>query len=213
MAIQQPAARRNRFDLFGFEVFRGLLAHASPRVFADVEEAFGAEWGHHGSAERKAVPDFLERSPALTAAAAEAGLTEIASELLDQEAFFLYGDASEYRGDTYWHVDTRAAEARLVKFVFYDSPLDGTCGALRVLPGSHRAPGTRDAEPMDARDVPGHVLDVAPGDVIAFDPRIRHAALGGRVRRQVAVAYAARPQNPVAQQELVNLVLANRTVV
>ncbi|NGO69673.1 phytanoyl-CoA dioxygenase family protein [Streptomyces boncukensis] len=223
MTAEQPAPRRRRFDLFGFEVFRGLLAPCADDAFADVDAALAAGRNVRGSRDRRAVPDFLGRSAALSRGCSAARLEALAADLLGGPCVYLYGDASEIRGDTYWHSDTEDAaskdprpadgsQARLVKFVLYDTPLDGSSGALRLLPGSHRAPAAYPTALFDPEDVPAHVLTVDPGDVIAFDPRSRHAALGGTVRRQIAIAYARRSQNAAAQDQLMSLVMADKTV-
>ncbi|MFH9138927.1 phytanoyl-CoA dioxygenase family protein [Streptomyces sp. NPDC017524] len=224
MTAERHSPRRERFDLFGFEVFRGLLAGCSDHAFADVDAALAAGGNVRGSRERRAVPGFLGRSAALSRGCADAGLEALAADLLGGPCVYLYGDASEIHGDTYWHSDTEGADrenpgtadgsgARLVKFVLYDTPLDGSNGALRLLPGSHRAPAAYPTADFAPEDLPAHVLAVDPGDVIAFDPRSRHAALGGTVRRQIAVAYARRSENASVQEQLMSLVMADKTVV
>lgn len=213
MGVDQIAARRARYELFGFDVLPGLLAPFVAGIFGDVDAVFAAGTLLRGSAERRSVANFLGRSPALTDAAAAIDLPGVAASLLDAPVVYLFGDASEYRGDTAWHADTDYANARLVKFVLYDSPLNADNGALRFLLGSHRQPQAYPTDGWADEEVPGYVVDVEPGDVIAFDPRLRHAALGGQVRRQVAITYAAQPTTPAAKLELMNLVLADQTVV
>ncbi|MFE6916849.1 phytanoyl-CoA dioxygenase family protein [Streptomyces rubiginosohelvolus] len=223
MTAEQHSPRRRRFDLFGFEVFRGLLAGCTDDAFADVEAALSSGSNVRGSRERRAVPGFLGRSAALSRGCADVRLETLAAELLGGPCVYLYGDASEIHGDTYWHSDMEGTDdasrtvegspARLVKFVLYDTPLDGSDGALRLLPGSHRAPAAYPTVDLAPEDLPAHVLPVEPGDVIAFDPRARHAALGGAIRRQIAVAFARRPEHASAQQQLMSLVMADKTVV
>lgn len=224
MTTEQHSPRRRRFDLFGFEVFRGLLAGCADDAFADVEAALASGGNVRGSRERRAVPGFLGRSAALSQGCADVRLEALAAELLGGPCVYLYGDASEIHGDTYWHSDTEGTDdgasrttegssARLVKFVLYDTALDGPNGALRLLPGSHRAPAAYPTTDLAPEDLPAQVLPVEPGDVIAFDPRVRHAALGGVVRRQIAVAFARRTEHAAAQEQLMSLVMADKTVV
>ncbi|CAM5227491.1 hypothetical protein SFIMM107S_07447 [Streptomyces griseus] len=168
MTTELHSPRRRRFDLFGFEVFRGLLAGCTDDAFADVEAALASGSNVRGSRERRAVPGFLGRSAALSRGCADVCLETLAAELLGGPSVYLYGDASEIHGDTYWHSDVEGTDdassavegspARLVKFVLYDTPLDGSNGALRLLPGSHRAPAAYPTTDIAPEDLPAHVL-------------------------------------------------------
>jgi ectoine hydroxylase-related dioxygenase (phytanoyl-CoA dioxygenase family) len=201
---------RARFELFGFEVFRGLLSDFTEDIFREVEEDFSVR--ARGSAERRFVEDYMGASPALARAVSKSGIAELAADLLDAPALYLFGDASEYHADTSWHVETSAESARLIKFVFYDRPTSARNGALRILPGSHRSQANYRTEGFRDEEIPGWAIETAPGDVIAFDARVQHAVLG-ETRRQVAVTFAAEPTAPAARMEIAGLVLADRTVV
>jgi ectoine hydroxylase-related dioxygenase (phytanoyl-CoA dioxygenase family) len=204
---------RNRFEVMGFEVFPSLMNDHVSAIFDDVSEQLASGKALRGNEKRPAVADFLGRCAAARQAAQNARLPDLAAQLLGTPANYLYGDASEFNGDTHWHSDGSANDVRLVKFVLYDRDLAADSGALRVIVGSHRWAPEYDVRAWNDEDVPGWSIDTRQGDVIAFDPRIKHAALGGRVRRQVAITYAARKQSAGAQVELLGLVLADHTIV
>jgi ectoine hydroxylase-related dioxygenase (phytanoyl-CoA dioxygenase family) len=92
-----------------------------------------------------------------------------------------------------------------MKFAFYLDPLTPETGALRIVPGSHHAgdafatelqSGLRDPlEHLGVQpcDIPAVALSTKPGDVVAFDHRIKHASFGGGpARRMFAMNFFAR---------------------
>jgi Phytanoyl-CoA dioxygenase (PhyH) len=97
-----------------------------------------------------------------------------------------------YFGHSGWHNDTGLG-VRGVKFVAYLEPLEADSGALRVLPGSHRATpaalGHLHSLDIGVFEVPSQVLATQPGDVIVFDPLLWHATSGGRDRHQWTTSY------------------------
>jgi hypothetical protein len=100
---------------------------------------------------------------------------------------------------SYW-VRPSSSRYALTTWVALD-PADEERGALRVLPGSHR---DRVGPPVDFLQ-PGFVdpasswgdsavtVDVEPGDVVVFGPRLWHAShamVGGAVRRSLGIRWA-----------------------
>ena len=107
-----------------------------------------------------------------------------------------------------WHTDTGHAVPS-VKAVAYLEPLTADTGALRVLPGSHRldervlspvlhGPAFRseDSWRPAIRQVPCHVVETVPGDVIVFDEHLWHASVGGRHRHQWSAEFVLDPVGP-----------------
>jgi hypothetical protein len=107
-----------------------------------------------------------------------------------------------------WHTDTGHAVPS-VKVVAYLEPLTADTGALRVLPGSHRldervlsqvlhGPAFRseDSWRRAIRQVPCHVIETVPGDVIVFDEHLWHASFGGRHRHQWSAEFVLDPACP-----------------
>jgi len=107
---------------------------------------------------------------------------------------------TRYWGDTSWHTDSDLPIASL-GVVSYSECLREKSGALRVLPGSHRAEFATTLRALGAvgqraEKLPAHVLETEPGDVIVFDEHLFHASFGGGTRRQWRVDYIRDPASP-----------------
>ena len=123
---------------------------------------------------------------------------DIAAGLLGDQYQYWNSDANYYSGDTRWHSDTRwPPPIRFFKFAIYLDPMTRDGGALRVIPGSHRA-GEPYAEivhrelngdspwgGIHGRDVPAEALETQPGDVAVFNHATKHSAWGGSDRRRM----------------------------
>ena len=108
-------------------------------------------------------------------------------------------DGNYYVGDTNWHSDgwKGASDPTHLKIAFYLDPLTQQSGALRVIPGSHRA-GEGYAETLQSQirqsedewglagpEMPAAVLATEPGDIVCFNHNTKHAAFGGGKRRRM----------------------------
>jgi len=98
--------------------------------------------------------------------------------------------AGIYAGDSQWHPDMAAAPVRHVKLAMYLDPLTAATGALRLVPGSHLQgyEGNQDTLALwgiAPHDVPCYCPDSTPGDVVVFDLRTLHNAIGGGRRRRM----------------------------
>jgi hypothetical protein len=130
-------------------------------------------------------------------------LETVAATLLGGAVVPTRAKGVEYRGDTEWHVDS-ALPIASVGCAAYLEPLGAECGALRVLPGSHRgelAAGLRrlGAIGASAPALPAHVVETEPGDVIVFDEHLFHASAGGGARRQWRLDYVRDPVGAEAE--------------
>jgi hypothetical protein len=128
----------------------------------------------------------------------------LSASLLEDPRFFdvaeqLHGKVLPYWCDanryvdptTHWHPDIGDDDFAFagVKYAIYLQPLRAQTGALRVIPGSHLQPLhdqvkawlAGHAPPID--QVPAVACEVDPGDVIAFNFPLWHAAVGGAVDR------------------------------
>ncbi|MEU7575463.1 phytanoyl-CoA dioxygenase family protein [Micromonospora sp. NPDC049240] len=212
------------FTTFGFLHIPGILA-ASASAIAEAFEAVFAATTTVGRQGRAGVTRVAERSDTLRDLLLDDHrCPNVARRLLGAKASYVGGDGVRYDGATYWHRDGNHRELRLLKIVQYLEPLGPETGALRIIPGSHRRPAGWDGFAADLTDpaeqlgiaqtdVPAHIIECDPGDLIAFDPHSYHASFGGRDnRRQLTVTYAAEPGTALAQQELTNYLLADRSV-
>lgn len=129
----------------------------------------------------------------------------VAATLLGGPVLPTRAKGTRYWGDTPWHTDSDLAIASL-GVVAYSESLREKSGALRVLPGSHRAEfrgalralGTVG---LPADKLPAHVLETEPGDLIMFDEHLLHASSGGGTRRQWRVDYFRDPTSPEEKEQ------------
>ena len=94
------------------------------------------------SGQRDVLPGIINQHPSLDSLKRDRRILDITDSLLPGEHDFLPGDGSRFRSETTWHTDAvtnpRAyPHQRHLKMALYLDPLDGTSGALRVIPGSH----------------------------------------------------------------------------
>ncbi|MBV9848375.1 MAG: phytanoyl-CoA dioxygenase family protein [Armatimonadetes bacterium] len=182
------------FETFGFLVLPGLMAEEIGWITEGFEELFqGRTDPHDGTRRTLALMDHSER---LCTLLDHPKIVGIASSLLGEDFNCLAGDANYYVGDTGWHSDGWHDVGLYVKIAFYLDPVTRDTGCLRVIPGSHRldSPWVHDvrkvARPEEnfgvaGRDVPSVALESRPGDVVAFNHNLHHAAFGGNNRRRM----------------------------
>ena len=119
-----------------------------------------------------------------------------------------------------WHAerpgDTQLAFRRVKVMLYLDKVTAGS-GALRVIPGSHRAPmhhdlaflndlqKDSDARPfgVEQKDMPGVALESNPGDVVFFNQCLVHAMFNGWAgRRYLALKFSDRPRSAESVEAL-----------
>ncbi len=156
-------------------------------------------------------------TPTLAALPEDPRIYCAAEQLLGEDAIAVFSNGNHFSGDrTEWHPDISNMNMRGIKFALYLQPLDGNTGALRVIPGSHRSPyhdklinmGMKGANigegdsylkkaGLEAKDIPAHVCNTEPGDVVTFDFRLWHATWGGsKDRRMCSVNWHKYPHTP-----------------
>ena len=124
-----------------------------------------------------------------------------------------FSNSNSFDGDrTEWHPDVDEPHWHGIKFGFYLQPLDGSTGALRLIPGSHKEPlhsdlksvemmesndGAKNGTGLSVEQVPAFHARSEPGDVVLFDNHTWHASYGGsKDRRMCTVGYFASPTTP-----------------
>jgi hypothetical protein len=118
------------------------------------------------------------------------------SGLIGEDFNYLGGDGNYYTGDTRWHSDGYHDVGKYLKVAFYLDPVERNSGCLRVIPGSHQLDVARNWDARRAREslelwgieqseVPSIALESRPGDVVAFNHNLMHAAFGGSHRRRM----------------------------
>ena len=190
------------FDTFGYLAFPGLLADRIQSVIDEFDGIWKAHGGgHHGKVHdgtaRSCIVQFIDRSDALSSLLDDPRIYSIAQSLLGDEFNYMGSDGNYYAGETGWHSDGWHATVKHIKIAFYLDQLDGTNGALRVVPGSHRV-GDGYAESlqkslfdcggsfaMHGRDIPAVALATKPGDIVCFNHNTKHSSFNGGQRRRM----------------------------
>lgn len=207
--------RSEFFDTFGYVYLPGLLIDDVAWISSEFDEVWARRSDvRHDGLRRTIYPgSFLNASPTLARLIEHRLLSSLCEELLGHGYAYYGGDGNFYAGDTNWHSDVfdipdgleGKTIARHLKLAFYLDPLTPDTGALRVIPGSHHA-GDRFATSLQSQlgdtgehlgvapaAIPAVALSTSPGDVVAFDHRIKHASFGGGpARRMFAMNFFAR---------------------
>ncbi len=136
-------------------------------------------------------------------------------QLLGKDAFGVSTNCNLFNGNrTEWHPDLDNHHFRGAKFLLYSPAIDGNSGALRVIPGSHKAEFSDQLHRIGLKgssvatdssylkrsglginDIPAFVCKSEPGDMITFDSRLWHASWAGeKGRRMVSFNFCAYPK-------------------
>lgn len=210
------------FETFGFLILRQLYQPPEIRRIGellDAQLALEREGKPYDPGKRQAMLGFIESHPELIRLLEEDRLYRPLEQLLGEDYLFSGSDGNLYSGDTPWHPDSDAQLLaigyRRIKVALYLDPLTATTGALRIIPGSHRAPlfhaldrargvegGLAAAFGVPPEAIPATALASTPGDVVLFDSHCWHASFGGAPgRRMIALSYAQAATAP-AHDEL-----------
>ena len=190
------------FEAFGFLLLRGLFDDAT---MAPVIEAADALWredfgGRPDPAATLHQDRFVERRPVLMRLIDDARLYDKLEQLLGERFIFCgsEGNHGVVGSPTahHWHAD-RPGAAELgylrIKVMLYLVPMTQDNGALRVIPGSHRAPFHQALLPFVRRhverdplffgehgaNIPAHVIETSPGDAVLFSQTLYHCPIRG----------------------------------
>jgi hypothetical protein len=209
-ALELSPQQRHYFATFGFLKLPGLFATDLPWIEDEFEKLFAdeslASWENRSSLHlhqrRKIIPGFVSHSERLSCLITDPRVDGVVRGLLGDGYEYAESDGNLYWCETAWHCDIYSAPlARFhVKLCFYLEALDGSSGALRVIPGTNHhdqafARGLRvdvnDPEKtagrfgVDARDLPSWTIDSSPGDLIVMNFRTLHASFNGGQRRRL----------------------------
>ena len=206
--------RITQFEVFGFVILRNFLT-VEEILAAEMEFDIGLARAET-TTERRGIRKQFNWSNLGSASPFLASLLEDPRFLLSAESLFGSEAIGHYANDnifggnrTEWHPDTADLSRRGVKFAFYLQPLDEDSGALRFIPGSHKAPLHTDVRKLNLKEsnegviendgvtvdeIPAFIARSRPRDVIAFDNRVWHASWGGGSKRKMcSVGYFASP--------------------
>ena len=182
------------FETFGYIVMPGLMKDSIGAITDDFEGLFADKGVVHDPAKRTCIAPFADQREGLCALLDHPRIEGLAASLLGDDFNYVGSDGNYYSGDTVWHSDGFHTVGKFLKIAFYLDPVSRDTGALRVIPGSHRvgddwaakkAGKSEELWGIAMRDVPAVSLDSQPGDVVAFDHNLMHAACGGSNRRRM----------------------------
>ena len=193
------------FDAFGFLYLPGYLHERIDRITSEFEAVWESHGTAHDGSSRSVIVPFVDQSEYLSTLLDDPHIHDIAASLCGEDFNYRGSDGNLYVGETQWHSDAYADWDILhVKFAFYLDPLTRETGALRVIPGSHRAGEayadgleqrireSAEAWGISGRQVPALALETSPGDLVVFDFRLKHGAFGGSQRRRMCTINVSR---------------------
>ena len=206
--------QKRYFETFGFLVLRRVfetreideLRRESERLLAANREGRPFD-----GSRRQAMIPFFEYSPRLRDFIEDDRIWALGEDLLGPEFHLNATEGNLHVGDTRWHGGT-AEPDRLpsIKIAFYLEPTTRDTGAIRLIPGSNNPEYRRyiqvlyeqgedpSVEPLgvSAPDLPCHVAETEPGDLVVFPESTWHGAFGGAPgRSQHAINFTKNPQN------------------
>ena len=202
----------NFFDTFGYLLIRQLF---SPDEMGNIIEGF--EWSiqncgggqNHNGTSRTMFLKPIEHAPEMCAILDHPSILGLIGGLLGQDFNYGGGDGNYYSGNTRWHPDGNWGQLFAAKTAFYLDPLTQETGALRFIPGSHRADHFVRQEKIDVNsslelfgvpptEFPGSIaVETNPGDIVIFNHDLYHASFGGGSRRRMfTMNCTRRAKNP-----------------
>ena len=206
--------QKAHFDDFGFLVLRNTF---SPEEVDAIYRECDGLWeqdrgGGPPTGENQGISDIVEIGEVLTRMVADDRLFGAVEGLLGP-GFVWNGSGGSLQfttTETHWHSD-RPVEPDSTTFScnLYLSTLRAETGAFRLIAGSHKSPlydtllplseqgdeTTLDVYGLDWTDIPGHVVDCDPGDIVFFDQRIYHGVFGMLPdRRYLKLRFVGKPE-------------------
>ena len=209
------AEQKHHFETFGFLILRKLFsAEEIDLIRREGDRVFTANrQGKPFPGERRqAIIPFFEKSPELPFIYDDR-IHAIAEGLLGPDYILNATEGNLHVGDTQWHGGGPEGEVlKQTKIAFYLEPTTRNTGALRLIPGSHKAGFSASLQPLNeqhddpsaaafgipADRLPCFVFESKPGDIGVFTEHTWHAAFGGSPGRyQHAINFHEHPRNQV----------------
>ena len=210
----------SHFETFGFVILRqvfnaeevSIIKRESDEIFAEDRNGGPArnEIGRLQKVPYIGVQPFFELKPYLSTLPEDDRIYEIGVDLLGSDFILDQTEGRLRAGDTPWHGGGRAEhELRTAKINFYTGELTKDTGALRFVPGSHKASdpdlyevlrGNNDDPDfrpfgMKPSEIPCYAAESRPGDLVIFTENTLHSSFGGRPgRNQNAINFIENPK-------------------
>lgn len=144
------------------------------------------------------------------------------TEVIGGAASIVAGDASVYRGDTYWHRDVHTGTLGFAKLAVYLT-VNNESVPFSYFPGTHilgdgKTPTEQknlnlvNLSPDRINKYSTNTIHLKDGDAILFNPRLLHSVLNDNERKQLAVIFSFSPNSESEKQELLSFLLAKNSV-
>ena len=200
------------FETFGFVILRQVFNAEEVAIMRRESDEIFAEDRNGGPVTNTTqyVQPFFERKPYLSTLVDDDRIYEIGVDLLGPDFILDQTEGRLRAGDTSWHGAGRAEhELRTVKINFYTGELTKDTGALRFVPGSHKASDPdlyevlreNNDDPdywpfgMKPSEIPCYAAESRPGDLVIFTENVLHSSFGGRPgRNQNAINFMENPK-------------------
>ncbi len=188
--------QKHFFETWGYLVLPGLIKNDVDWITEEFEAVFQDRGVVHDGTKRSCIVPIIDQRERFCTLLDHPAIHGLISSLLGDDFNYLGGDGNFYAGDTAWHSDGFHTVGKFLKVAIYLDPVTRDTGCLRVIPGAHRIDlqNTWDARKarqsmelwgIEGRDVPAVALESQPGDVVAFNHNMMHAAFGGSWRRRM----------------------------
>ena len=156
--------------------------------------------------------NFKPEFPVTSGLIEDSRICGVAEQLIGKDAIPVFSNGNRWVANTAWHPDSPNVEIKCVKIACYLQSVRSDSGALRFIPGSHKPALNQEINTLlkesnpDLNNVPSHICDSEPGDIIAFDNRLYHAAIGtSKDKRQLTMNFMQTPKTDNAHIESKNL--------
>ena len=198
------------FETFGFVILRQVFNAEEVAIMRRESDEIFAEDRNGGPVTNttQAVQPFFERKPYLSTLVDDDRIYEIGVDLLGPDFILGQTEGRSRAGDTPWHGGEKY-ELGTVKINFYTGELTKDTGALRFVPGSHKASDPdlyevlreNNDDPdywpfgMKPSEIPCYAAESRPGDLVIFTENTLHSSFGGRLGRyQNAINFMENPK-------------------
>ena len=189
------------FDTFGFIYLpKQFSVKEMETLTREANKLFEEHRDGRSFGEDQHIQEFMEKSPVLIGFLEHDRIWCTVQTLLGPR--FLWNGSEgnvTVRSEHRWHTDRpNEPHATTYSFHLYLDPVRADTGCLRVIPGSHRPPLHDTLFPINAQkldstlttyglsgpDMPCHVLESDPGDVVFFHQKIYHGVYDAQPGRR-----------------------------
>lgn len=200
------------YKTFGFIRIKEVLNENELKVI-NSEFADGLEAAHKynpgvGASAQLQWSNLKPEFPFIASLIEDSRICGVAEQLIGDDAIPVFSNSNRWVANTPWHPDTPYLELKGVKIACYLQSVRSNSGAIRFVPGSHKSEFNEEISALlkqsnpDLKDVPSYVCDSDPGDIIAFDNRLYHSAIGtSEDKRQLTMNFIETPKTTNAEKE------------